>query len=398
MAGPLLQIKSPSISPPQIPLHSEIVGLYWRRNVRSAFPTLCVNVPPPLPQITSPEANPNPFARQAALFCLLAPFVGIAVNAAVRAMRQGSSAPIDPQIGMLVGLVSLGLIVLGLIFGIVALAGMRTHGRQGIFGRAVIGILLNGLLLGLVVVGFISSAKKAKDRAKTNQSFNQVQRLAREYQADLKKNFEKEGVLNPDSGQFEKLRKSLDQASQDATGPDAAIAKGSSAYLGRMQLAVDGYQKVLARMQARPVLEMAGVTQKQDLQPKRDLVGEFLVANEKLTKTIASSEALYESELGKAGVPPDHKAAALKGFRKRAQPRNVIMMKIRETDKQLGEGMLELLSLLETHWGIWKVDQAANVIRFDDEPVGDKYNSYLELLDTISTQQSDLQRELVNLK
>jgi riboflavin transporter FmnP len=108
------------------------------------------------------QASPpaDSFAKQAALFSLLAPFVsfgiGIFGQAAVRGSRAGA---------FILGCVSTFLILAGFVLGIVALCGMKKHGRKGILGKAVAGVCINGILvLGMVLAipMFIKLANQAK--------------------------------------------------------------------------------------------------------------------------------------------------------------------------------------------------------------------------------------------
>jgi hypothetical protein len=52
---------------------------------------------------------------------------------------------------------ALWLVVVGLILGIVALFGISKHGTKGILGPAIVGIIINGLLLSFVVTNVITS-------------------------------------------------------------------------------------------------------------------------------------------------------------------------------------------------------------------------------------------------
>ena len=53
------------------------------------------------------------------------------------------------------------LVVVGLIFGIVALFGISKHGTKGILVPAIVGIIINGLLLSFVVASFVTSRARA---------------------------------------------------------------------------------------------------------------------------------------------------------------------------------------------------------------------------------------------
>jgi hypothetical protein len=67
------------------------------------------------------------------------------------------------QIGarVIIELVALLLIVVGLVFGIVALFGISKHGTKGILAPAIVGIIINGLLLFIFVTNFMTARARA---------------------------------------------------------------------------------------------------------------------------------------------------------------------------------------------------------------------------------------------
>lgn len=101
------------------------------------------------------------------MFSFAAPFVGIAVNvfsqAAVRGNRLGM---------MIVGCTAILLILSGFVLGVVALVLTKKQGRQGILGRAIAGICINGLLIALMLISipaFIKAAERAKEMQRQQQ-------------------------------------------------------------------------------------------------------------------------------------------------------------------------------------------------------------------------------------
>jgi hypothetical protein len=70
------------------------------------------------------------------------------------------------QIGarVLIELVSLLLIVVGFVFGVVALFGIRTHGKSGILAPAIVGIVINGLLAFIFVTNFSAARARAQQQ------------------------------------------------------------------------------------------------------------------------------------------------------------------------------------------------------------------------------------------
>ena len=67
------------------------------------------------------------------------------------------------QVGarVIIELIALLLIVVGLIFGIVALFGISKHGTKGILAAAIVGIIINGLLLLIFVMNFMTARARA---------------------------------------------------------------------------------------------------------------------------------------------------------------------------------------------------------------------------------------------
>lgn len=71
----------------------------------------------------------------------------------------------SPLVKIITGSLSVLLILLGFVFGIVALFGVRRHGRKGILGRAIVGVCINGVLIALMAIS-IPGLMKAAERAK----------------------------------------------------------------------------------------------------------------------------------------------------------------------------------------------------------------------------------------
>jgi hypothetical protein len=100
-------------------------------------PIISLN-PPPLPPAK------KPFAFQAAQASVLAPLISIGIGIIV---NVGLGNQTTPMATIIIGSLCTLLIASGFILGISALFGVRRYGRKGILGRAIVGIVINGLLL-----------------------------------------------------------------------------------------------------------------------------------------------------------------------------------------------------------------------------------------------------------
>ena len=120
-----------------------------------APPLIISPTPPPLPSAK------KPFAFQAAQASLLAPVFSIGVSIFV----NGGGSQLSPTVRIITGSVCILFFLLGFIFGIIALAGVRRYGKKGIFGRAIAGICINGILIAVMIIS-IPMMKKMAERAK----------------------------------------------------------------------------------------------------------------------------------------------------------------------------------------------------------------------------------------
>ena len=118
--------------------------------------------PPPLP----PHRPKISFARQAATFSAVAPLVAVGISVILQPQVRGNRAAM-----IILGVTSVSLIVLGCIFGIVAL--IRRRGEKGILGMAIAGTIICAILT-LAMLASIPGLLKAMERAKQRQQTEQL--------------------------------------------------------------------------------------------------------------------------------------------------------------------------------------------------------------------------------
>jgi len=89
------------------------------------------------------KAKPKPsLAKRAAMFSVVAPGIAVLVNVVTISARQNSQAG-----KLAIGIVGLSLIVAGFICAVIGLCSIRKHGRKGILGRSITGLLINGFVI-----------------------------------------------------------------------------------------------------------------------------------------------------------------------------------------------------------------------------------------------------------
>jgi hypothetical protein len=98
------------------------------------------------------------FGEQAARFSLYAPIAAILVGCFSRSSNS------ERSVVLALAWFNLALIGAGFVLGIIALLSMKKFGRERILGRALFGILINGLVLGLFVSVLMPSRASAAVR------------------------------------------------------------------------------------------------------------------------------------------------------------------------------------------------------------------------------------------
>lgn len=99
--------------------------------------------------------NKQPFARQAAKASWIIPLLSLAI------MVIGKSATKSPTGSLILGGLVILLFIVGILFGIICLFGIKSYGRKGILLPGITGILLNSVLLTLLLLVVFSAYKSA---------------------------------------------------------------------------------------------------------------------------------------------------------------------------------------------------------------------------------------------
>lgn len=226
-----------------------------------------------------------------------------------------------------------------------------------------------------------------------------VTQASREVQEETKKEFNRDQKITGESAQqkLDKMKTALDGAAKDGSPETALLANASKGYLEKMQGFVTNYAAAAKMLQSPPVLDMNGVNRQEQLQAKRKVVENFLAANENFMAFITRGEKAYRDELVKFKVPAATVEASLKGYRSTATERNFILIKIRETDQQIGTAMLGMLDVLDANWNGWKYSEEKRKPIFTDAAALDKFNDYFRDIQSAAAEQKQLQAQLVNM-
>jgi len=127
--------------------------------------------PPPIPVKVESSDEGYSFARQAATFSLAAPFVAMAVTGFSREAIRGNRVAM-----IIVGGTNIVFIVSGFILGVIALLRTKKCGREGIFGKAITGVCINGFFIAAMLISFHGLTKYYIELENDRQRQRQIQR------------------------------------------------------------------------------------------------------------------------------------------------------------------------------------------------------------------------------
>jgi len=290
------------------------------------------------------------------------------------------------------------VIVVGLIFGFIALSAVPKYGRQGLLWRPIRGIVLSAGLIAYLGAGFVGAWGDAIQNHKTALAMHEA---SKEMQADMKKSVEEgQGIKMEDAQpKIEKMKTALDEASKTGSGETAVTARAMSSYLGKLQDLMKDYSTAADALRNPPVLEMDGVRGREQLEAKKEIVQKFLAANEKITAFVMNGEKIFKAELAKAQAPEQVIESAVKGYHRTAAERNDLLIRIRETDQRIGNAMLGMLDVLETNLSGWKFNPEKKKVIFagNGGEALEKYNRLFKDMQNAAAEQKQLQMQLVGL-
>lgn len=298
--------------------------------------------------------------------------------------RDGSGR----SIALIFGAADCLLVFAGVVLGILSLVLAKPGQRGAVIPRAVIGLVLSGLLVAIAVPNFVRARSLALQR---KQALEDLHAAADEYRAQAAASLTNSGQNSVDPHQ---LQQTLNRAANKTSGETAALLRASQLYLGHIQACQRNYEQASRAMLAAKVLGAANLQQRAQIQDRKALVLAFLNANDGFKAFLKNGEANYRKELANFDISAEQKEAAVAGFRKTFTVQAPIIIEIRDADDRMGEAMVGVLNLLDAHWGKWRYDLQAQLVRFEDHGAVGQYNLLLAEINDAATKQASAQKRL----
>jgi hypothetical protein len=319
---------------------------------------------------------------------------GIIAGCAVKEFKGMQEGPLAHWAVLACGAVMLAAVLAGIMLAIVALCGISKYGSEGILWRSCRGLCLSGVFLFAGVTGYFHARHNA-------QVLKDLRATSRQVNEDVKKDIAsgKDVTVAVEDAQLgiEKMKTALDSASATTSGTDALVMKGSSDHLARAQVLFKAYATTLKAIQEPNVLDMGGVSKREQLQGRKEVVQRFMTANDKLQDFFANREKIFRRDLQAAGVPPDAVERVITGYKKSAGQHDLLVVKIRQDDHNMGTAILGMLNILDASWGKWTYNVQRKKVDFDDAATLDQYLSFRDQIESAAREQKTLQAKAVNL-
>src|SRR2546423_11061775 len=147
-------------------------------------------IPPPTRLV---HAKPKPdLYEQAARASWIAPLIAIALNCLGRSTSPKDAAKMD----LIIGFVNCGLIAAGCVLGILAMTGVKKRGPERVLAPAILGLIINGLLV-VLALAFLPAAKRVADTKRRQAQMANIQQQSEDVIAKFPGWF---GVARTDGG------------------------------------------------------------------------------------------------------------------------------------------------------------------------------------------------------
>jgi len=333
-----------------------------------------LKAPPPFPA-------PGGFGIYAAWLGIATPLlaVGIAAGTGYWMQQRGASVEETKAVFGILGMLAFGFTLLGFSCSLVSFFGKGDRHGNGLVALGVLGLALNG---GLIGTGTVSGLRAVKAR-----SLAEMQAAIDENNARLKQDFAEDGSIDFDPSRAERMRQVLDKVGNSGNGLDAHIARTMREFLDDLEkLAAQHKQRSDTLLGADPMNPLTLKT-KADLQMRRSLLAELNRSNEALASYIKNAPAMFEEKLTAGGVSESNAKKFVEGFASKQE----LLLKIRDCDRRMAEGMSAALTLTEQHWEQWQADEQGAFAGFSDAAATTEYFRLVELIQTTGSEQVELQ-------
>jgi hypothetical protein len=143
-----------------------------------------------------------------------------------------------------------------------------------------------------------------------------------------------------------------------------------------------------------PVLDMALVKSRSDLQAREEAVGRLIQAARDLQEFAGNTPKIYEQELRRHLLSPAAREAELRQFMGDMAAVNSGIIALRQTEVREAEALLRVVRLLDTAWGRWEYRPGTRDLGFKKPEDADDYKVAYQQFNEISRQAQSLKNQI----
>lgn len=179
---------------------------------------------------------------------------------------------------------------------------------------------------------------------------------------------------------------------------DEKITQAFDAQLASLTKALREYQAFDKILTAAQILNFATVTNKDQIASRRTLAQQALEKNDAFIKIISDSEKNIRADLEHMHIPPAEIETAIQTFRARNGRRLQLVLQARDCATIFGQSAIEVLDLLEAHWGKWKLASPTEKIHFNDDAANAAFRHTLDRIRAALKDAALVQIEIAKLR
>ena len=191
----------------------------------------------------------------------------------------------------------------------------------------------------------------------------------------------------------EPTSKAVQKSIGQAKGDDTLVQQAANNCRQRIQVAATDHVANAKRLQEMKVLDMKEVTQREQLEAKREVARKFLASSETLKSLLVNEEAIFAEELAKLNAPQAKIGSAVKGYQS-GIPGKALAIRMRGADQRIGSSVLGALDFLDEIWGQWNYNKEYDQVQFSPPGALRKYTEFMETIEAASREQNELQEQL----
>ncbi|PWU16042.1 MAG: hypothetical protein C5B50_14165 [Verrucomicrobia bacterium] len=284
-------------------------------------------------------------------------------------------------IGPIVTAVCFIIWVGGLVAGTIALRHSKKEGRSGVFGRAMIGMIMDLLIMSGIICAIILDSKGYKSEPLPPA-------LARKMAA---------ADVNRHLADLDARARRM---AEKGKGQNALVAGAVTNILHRYNTAMGEFYSSAKPLTKGHLLDMAEVEEPDEIERRQDLVRIHMAATRELMDFYQTFEKNYREELLRRGVPMSSVAEYVQILRTNLNAKYPWLEEAWHARLEWGTNELAALDLLKTNWEKWEYDADLKKVLFEDKDQLTEYNHLVHEIDRASRRMqaaaTNVERAVIN--